>query len=66
VFLRDESSILGVLLLVAASLAVLSAFWFSGMFLCAGIEKKVIERGDKEKTFFGYFLLFCLLSRGFL
>jgi len=39
------------LLLVDASLAAASAFSFPGMFLWAGIQKKVIDNGYREEAF---------------
>jgi len=48
--LRDDNTIFGVLLSVDAFLAALLAFSFPGMFLCAGIQKKVIDRWDREEV----------------
>jgi len=48
VSLKEERSILGILMLMAASLAATSAFSFPGMFLWAGIHMKVTERGERE------------------
>lgn len=49
--LKDERSILGILMLVVASLAATSAFSFLGMFLWAlGIHMKVIERGARKEA----------------
>lgn len=50
VSLTDERSILGILMLVEASLAATSAFSFPGMFLWAGIHMKVTERGAREEA----------------
>jgi hypothetical protein len=48
--LKYEKSILGVLMLVAASLAAISAFSFPGIFLCAGIHMKVTEQGIRKEA----------------
>jgi len=49
-FFRDNNTIFGILLSADAFLAASSAFSFPGMFLCAGIQKKVIDRGDREEV----------------
>jgi len=48
--LRDDNTIFSLFLFLSsdAFLAASSAFSFPGMFLCAGIQKKVIDRGNRE------------------
>ena len=55
----------GLLLLVATSLAALSTFSFPGKFLCAGIQKKVNERRDREKVLSWIFFIISFVVQQF-